>query len=214
MVGGRYAFATPAVTGASMAHSLGGSLTLFAGLVGIAGPAMAGAAGWVLEANVAKPSYAVADPTSTDLNIDAVVLSCEQGPDRRGVQLRLYLSGAGPLAPKAAAAALKDDPRVELDIDGVSQTAELMFADDFVVVADTADGTMPLLSDAFLEKLQAGRRLELRFDLVQEPRGQAPVFDGSAVVDLQAGSGGRAVAVVRRCADEPSQHLAETPRGR
>ncbi|MPZ30797.1 MAG: hypothetical protein GEV13_07330 [Rhodospirillales bacterium] len=175
---------------------------------------MAGAAGWDLEANVASPSYAVAEPASTDLNIDAVVLSCERGPDRRGLQLRLYLSGTGPLAPKAAAAALKDDPRVELAIDGVSQTAELLFADDFVVVADSSDGTMPLLSDSFLDKLQTGRRLELRFDLVQEPRGQAPSFDGSAVVDLQAGPGGRAVATVRRCADEPTQHLAETPRGR
>ena len=214
MVGGRYAFPTPVVTGASMAHSLGRSLTLFAGLVGIAGPAMAGAAGWSWKRTLSKPSYAVAEPTSTDLNIDAVVLSCEQGPDRRGLQLRLYLSGTGPLAPKAAAAALKDDPRVELAIDGVSQTADSLFADDFVVVADTADGTMPLLSDAFLDKLQAGRRLELRFDLVQKAPGQAPSFDGSAVVDLQAGSGGRAVTVVRRCADEPSQHLAETPRGR
>ena len=197
-----------------MAHSLGGSLMLFAGLAGLAAPAMAGAAGWALEANVTKPSYAVAEPTSTDLNVDVVVLSCEQGPNRRGVQLRLYLSGAGPLAPKTAAAALKDDPRVELAVDGVSQTAELMFADDFVVVADTADGTMPLLSDGFLEKLQAGRRLELRFDLVQEPRGQAPAFDASTVVDLEAGSGGRAVAAVRLCADEPAQHVAETPRGR
>jgi hypothetical protein len=196
-----------------MAHLFDRSLILL-GLVGIAGPAMAGAAGWTLEANVSSPSYAVAEPTSTDLNIDTVVLSCEQGPDRRGMQLRLYLSGAGPLAPKAAAAALKDDPRVELAIDGVSQTADLLFADDFVVVADTSDGTMPLLSDALVEKLQAGRQLELRFDLVQEPRGQAPSFDGSAVVDLQAGSGSRAVAAVRRCADQPTRHLAETPRGR
>jgi hypothetical protein len=196
-----------------MAHLLDRSLILF-GLVGIAGPAMAGAAGWTVEADVSSPSYAVAEPTSTDLNIDTVVLSCEQGPDRRGLQLRLYLSGVGPLALKAATAALKDDPRVELAIDGVSQTADLLFADDFVVVADTADGTMPLLSDGLVEKLQAGRQLELRFDLVQKPRGQAPSFDGSAVVDLQAGSGSRAVAAVRRCADQPTQHLAETPRGR
>jgi hypothetical protein len=197
-----------------MAHLLDRSLTILLGVVGIAGPAMAGAAGWTLEANVSSPSYAVIEPTSTDLNIDTVVLSCEQGPGRRGLQLRLYLSGTGPLAPKAAAAALKDDPKVELAIDGVGQTAELLFADDFVVVADTADGTMPLLSDAFLDKLQAGRRLELRFDLVQEPGGQAPSFAASAVVDLQAGSGSRAVAAVRRCADQPTQHLAETPRGR
>lgn len=197
-----------------MARLLSRPLTFFAGLVGLAGPAMAGAAGWGLEANVRDPSYAVAEPTATDLNVDVVVLSCEQGPERRGLQLRLYLSDAGPLAPKAAAAGLKDDPRVELVVDGVSQTADLLFADDFVVVADSADGTMPLLSNAFLDKLQAGRRLELRFDLVQEPNGQAPAFDGSAVVDLQAGSGSRAVAAVRRCADQPGQHLAETPRGR
>lgn len=196
-----------------MAHLLGGSLTFFAGLIGLAGPAVAGAAGWGLEANVASPSYAVAEPASTDLNIDAVVLSCEPGPERRGLQLRLYLSGTGPLAPKGAAA-LKDDPRVELVVDGVSQTAELLFADDFVVVADAADGTMPLLSDTLLDKLQTGRRLELRFDLVQEPHGQAPSFDGSAVVELQAGSGGRAVAVVRRCAGEVTDQVAETPRGR
>ncbi len=196
------------------------SITLVAGLICVAVPAMAGSAGsvgsagWALEADVQNPSYAVAEPVSTDLNVDTVVLSCEQGPDRRGLQLRLYLSGNGPLAPKAAAAALKDDPRVELVVDGVSQPAELLFADDFVVVADTADGLMPLLSDAFLDRLQAGRRLELKFDLVQEPRGQAPSFDGSAVVDLQAGAGNRAVKVVRHCADEPTQHLAETPRGR
>jgi hypothetical protein len=187
---------------------------ILSGLVGLAAPAMAGAAGWALEANVSSPSYAVVEPASTDLNIDTVVLSCEQGPDRRGLQLRLYLSGTGPLAPKAAGAALKDDPRVELSIDGVSQTADLLFADDFVVVADTADGTMPLLSEALVEKLQAGRKLELRFGLVQKADGDAPSFDGSTVVDLQAGTGGRAVAAVRRCADQPTQHLAETPRSR
>jgi hypothetical protein len=68
------------------------------------------------------------------------------------------------------------------------------------------------LSDAFLDKLQSGRRLELKFDLVQEPRDQAPSFDASAVVDLQAGVGSRAVAAVRHCADGSTQHLAETPR--
>jgi len=192
-------------------------VSLLAGLIGVAAPAMAGSAGsagWDLEANVRNPSYAVAQPASSDLNIDVVVLSCEQGPDRRGLQLRLYLTGTGPLAPKAVGAALKDDPRVELVVDGVSQSADLLFADDFVVVADAADGPMPLLSNVFLDKLQAGRRLELKFDLVQEPRGQKASFDGSAVVDLQAGAGGRAVKVVRHCADEPTQNLAETSRGR
>lgn len=193
------------------------SVTLIAGLIGVAAPAMAGVAGtagWDLEANVRDPSYAVAEPASTDLNIDTVVLSCEQGPNRAGLQLRLYLSGSGPLAPKVAATELKDDPRVELVVDGASQPAELLFADDFVVVADSADETTPLLSDAFLDKLQTGRRLELRFDLLQEARGEQPAFDGSAVVDLQAKAGSQAVKLVRHCAEEPAQHLAETPRGR
>ncbi len=197
-----------------MAYLLNRPLMLLAGLIGLASPAMAGAAGWALEANVRDPSYAVTEPTSTNLNIDVVVLTCEQVTDRRGLQLRLYLSGNGPLAPKVATTALKDDPRVELVVDGVSQPAELLFADDFVVVADSADGTMPLLSDAILDKLQAGRRLELKFDLVQERSNQAPSFDSSAVVDLQAGAGGRAVTAVRQCASGSTQHLAETPRGR
>ncbi|MBY0325111.1 MAG: hypothetical protein K2X72_40810 [Reyranella sp.] len=196
-----------------MAHLFGRPLTLFAGLIGFTAPAMAGAAGWGLEPNVRDPSYAVAEPTSTDLNVEAIVLSCEQGPGRRGLQLRLYLSGDGPLAPKAATAALKDDPRVQVVVDGTSQSADLLFADDFVVVADTADGTMPLLSDAFLDKLQTGHRLEFKFDLVEKSGGQAPSF-ASTVVDLQGGAGSRAVKVVRHCADEPTQHLAETPRGR
>lgn len=197
-----------------MAYSLNRPLLLLAGLIGLTSPALAGPAGWALEANVRDPSYAVTEPTSTNLNIDVVVLTCEQWTDRRGLQLRLYLSGTGPLAPKVATSALKDDPRVELVVDGLSQPAELLFADDFVVVADSADGNMPLLSDALLDKLQAGRRLELKFDLVQEHSNQPPSFDSSAVVDLQAGAGSRAVIAVRQCAGGPTQHLAETPRGR
>ena len=167
------------------------------------------AAGWDLEQGVPSPSYAATEPERTDLNVDIVALTCEAGPKRRGLQLRLYLSSLGPLAPKGVVA-LKDDPRVELAIDGVSRPGDLMFADDFVLVADAADGRMPLLSDSLLDALQTGRRLELRFDLVSEPAGQAPSFDSTVVVDLQAGPGGAAVAAVRRCAGEPAQQVAET----
>jgi hypothetical protein len=76
----------------------------------------------------------------------------------------------------------------------------LLFADDFVVVADFTDGLMPILSGALLDALQAGRRMELQFQLLQGTHGQTPAFDGIAVVDLQAGPGGAAVAAVRRCA--------------
>jgi hypothetical protein len=175
-----------------------------------AGPANAG---WDLEKDVETPTYAVAEPASTDVNIDGIVLSCEQGPSRTGLQLRLYLAGFGPLAPHGAGA-LKDHPALEFTVDGVRHAAHLIFADGFVVVADTADGVMPLLSEALIRALQYGRRMELRFDLVQEVPGQAPLLDGSVVVNLQAGRGGAAVAAVRRCTGRPGRQVAETPRKR
>ena len=194
-----------------MLRSIGGFLGSFGILVCLASPSVAGTAdtpstavGWELERDVETPSYAVTEPASTNLNIDSVVLSCEQGPSRRGLQLRLYLSGVGPLAPLGADKDLRDDPTVDLIIDGLSHSAELLFADDFVVVADSADGVMPLLSDALLDVLQAGRRMEMRFLLVKVTEGQAPAFDGIAVVELQAGPGGAAVAAVRRCAGQIS----------
>ena len=194
-----------------MLRSIGGFLASFAILIGLANQSVAGtsgtrspAVGWELERDVETPSYAVTEPASTNLNIDSVVLSCEQGPSQRGLQLRLYLSGDGPLAPLGAGKDLKDDPTVDLIIDGLSHSAQLLFADDFVVVANSVDGVMPLLSDALLDVLQLGRRMELRFQLVKVTRGQAPAFDGIAVVELQAGPGGAAVAAVRRCAGQIS----------
>jgi len=173
------------------------------------GVAHAANPGWDLEKDVDAPSYAVAEPASTNLNVDAIVLSCEQGPGRTGLQLRLYLAGSGPLAPKGVGA-LKDHPRLEFAVDGVRHAAQLVFAADFVVVADASDGNIPLLSDALIGALQHGRKMEMRFDLVQEAAGQAPAFESSVVVDLQAGRGGSAVAAVRRCTGEPGQQVAET----
>ena len=69
-----------------------------ANLSAINGHAMA--SGWELERDVETPSYAVIEPESTDLNIDSLVLSCEQGPLRRGLQLRLYPSVPGTLYPQ------------------------------------------------------------------------------------------------------------------
>ena len=190
-----------------MLRLIGAILGLFVTCICLARQAVAGetdirspAVGWELERDVETPSYAVTEPASTNLNIDSVVLSCEQGPSRRGLQLRLYLLGGGSLAPLGAGKDLKDDPAVDLKIDGLSHSAQLLFADDFVVVADFADGATPLLSDALLDVLQAGRLMELRFRFVKVAHVKAPAFDGIAVVDLQAGSGGAAVADVRRCA--------------
>ena len=60
---------------------------------------------------------------------------------------------------------------------------------------------------ALLDVLQAGRTMKLRFRLIKMTHGQAPVFDGIAVVDLQ---GGAAIAAVRRCSDG---NFAVTERG-
>jgi hypothetical protein len=203
-----------------MVRLISGLLAFSATLSGLAAPSLAGApnarpaGGWEVEKNVDAPSYAVTEPTRTDLNIDTVVLLCEQGPKKPVLQLRLYLSGNGPLAP-VGVTNLKDDPKVELAIDSGSHPVDLLFADDFVVVADATEGTMPLLSGKLLDALQAGRRMELRFHYVQETKGQTRALDATAVVDLQAGPGGAAVAAVRRCSGETAgaPQVAHAPAG-
>ena len=189
----------------------------FLALSALAGQSVVGAAhaanvGWDLEKDVETPSYAVVEPASTNINVDVIVLSCEQGLGGTGLQLRLYLAGTGPLAPKGVGA-LKDHPSLEFAIDGVRHAAHLAFADDYVVVSDTTAGVTPLLSEALIGALQHGRKMEMRFDLVQEAAGQAPRFESSVVVDLQAGQGGSAVAAVRRCAGQPGQLIATSHKG-
>ena len=196
--------------------SLPRALRRFLTLAVLAGQSIVGAAhaaqpGWDLEKDVDAPTYAVAEPASTDVNIDSIVLSCERGPAHTGLQLRLYLAGTGPLAPHGAgvrAGILKDQPTFEFAVDGVRHAAQLVFAGEFVIVADAADGSLPLLSERLIAALQNGRRMEMRFDLVQEAAGEAPAFDGAAVLDLQAGRGGAAVAAVRRCGGKQDQQIA------
>lgn len=209
-----------------MVRLLGGFAAFSATLTALAAAALAGApnarpaatGGWQVEKGVERPTYAVAEPSRTDLNIDSVVLLCEQGPKAPVVQLRLYLSGNGPLAP-AGVANLKDDPKVELAIDNASHPIDLLFADDFVVLADARDGAVPLVSAGLLDALQAGRRMELRFHYVQEIKGgKTRPVDATAVVELQAGPGGAAVAAVRSCGGEPAANpqvaQASAARGR
>ena len=191
--------------------ALGALLFTIAGRSAINAYAMA--AGWELERDVETPSYAVIEPESTDLNIDSLVLSCEQGPLRRGLQLRLYPSGPGTLFPQNTGD-LKADPTVELAIDGASYVVQVLFADTFAVVADSADGVMPLLSRNLVDALQVGQRMELRLHIVQTARGQGPDLGGTAAFNLQAGLGGAAVAAVRRCAGAPDLHSANQPASR
>lgn len=204
-----------------MVRLISGLLAFSAALSALAAPSIAGApnarpaGGWEVEKNVDKPSYAVVEPSRSDLNIDTVVLLCEQGPKTPVLQLRLYLSGNGPLAPTGVAN-LKDDPKVELAIDNANHKVDLLFADDFVVLADATEGMMPLLSAKLVDALQAGRKMELRFHYVQEIKGgRARPVDATAVVDLQAGPGGSAVAAVRSCGGEvTAPQVAHAPAGK
>lgn len=161
--------------------------------------------GWELESGVDVPSYAVIDPQSTDLNIDSVVLACEAEGDRRFLQLQIYLSTEGPLQPKGVLPQrLKDDPRAAIAIDGRMFPAEILFADDYAVLADETAQMFPQLSEGLLDAMQTGKTMVLHFDLVAEPADQPAAFDGVAVIRLQAAGGGKAVSAVRRCAAPPS----------
>jgi len=171
-------------------------------------PALAGALdaneSWTTERGLDSPSYAMIEPRSRNLNIDVVVLACEQADDRRVLQLQLYLTNDGPLMPHGAEAGrAKSNPRAEIAIDGRVFPVGLLFADDHVVLGDETHQIFPRLSDRLLDAMEQGTTMRLRFDLVAEPVGQPAAFDGEAVVDLQTGSAGargKAVAAVRRCA--------------
>ena len=169
-----------------------------------AAPSFAGIAGefegWEPEQGVEPPSYAVIDPKSTDLNIDSVVLACEEAGDRKVLQLQIYPSTEGPLLPKGVSPQrLKDDPRVEITIDGRTFSVGILFADDYAVLADETEQMFPQLSEELLDAIEKGRIMVLSFDLVAESAGQPAAFDGEAVIALQAGRRGKAVSAVRRC---------------
>lgn len=175
------------------------TLSVLAVLVGRADAHPPAATGWDLEKDVDVPSYAVAEPANADVDIDTIVLTCEQGQRRPGLQLRLYPMDGGPRA-----SADTKDPTLDFAVDGVRYAVQLLFAGSFMVVADSADGAVPLLSEALLDAIQAGRRMELRFSSA----------DSLTIVDLQAGRGGAAVAAVRRCAGKAAPRTAEKVAGR
>lgn len=161
--------------------------------------------GWRLEQDVDVPSFAVVEPTSTDLNIDTVVLACEEAGSDRLLQLQLYLSDDGPLRPKGVlASSLKEGPQAEISIDGHVFPVALLFADVYAVLADAQAGPFPLLSDQLVEAMQTGKKMTVRFDLLAERAGEPARFDGEAVIDLRRGGGREALTAMRRCANPAS----------
>ncbi len=174
------------------------ALLLWAVLIAGAADPPSGSAGWTLREGEGRTLYAVSAPTSTTVNVTAVVLACEVAPAERTLQLQLYVDGERPLMPVGARREqLKEDPQLRLEIDGVAYPAKLYFAGDFVVIADRADGTLPALSPGLAERFERGARLMLRFDLLTEKTGGSD-FDGATIVELKAGDGSKAIAAVRR----------------
>ena len=83
----------------------------------------------LIEEDVDMPSYAAVEPTTTNLNIDAVVLACEQAENSRVLQLQLYLLDDRRLRPSGAPSAeLGDDPRAVISIDRREFPVAMLFA--------------------------------------------------------------------------------------
>jgi len=153
---------------------------------------------WGTEPGVSPPSYALTEPTESDLNVDTVVLVCSETGQGRALELDLYLAEPGPLLPNNADPRwLKERPSVEISIDGRTFRADLLFSDDHVVVTDASDRRRPILSAALLDAMQSGRTMVLRFDLLKESPDGASRFDSLLVIDLRSGQS--AIASVRRC---------------
>jgi hypothetical protein len=158
-------------------------------------------ADWKLKRDVEPPSYAVIELENSNLNIDSVVLACEEAGHVRVVQLQIYLSTEGPLLPKGARPQqLKGDPRAEIAIDGRVFSVDLLFADTYAVLADETNQMFPQLSERLIDAMATGRTMVLRFDLLAERAGQPAIFDGEVMISLQPRSGGATVSTVRRCA--------------
>lgn len=185
------------------------AVLVLAGLVVATDVTAATAGGWRLEEGVSAPSYAVAEPVASNLNIDVVALVCEEAGSERGLQLQLYLSSPGPLIPNGASPQqLKEQARAEIVLDDQVFPIDILFADDRVVLADARRQQAPVLSDRFVDAMQVARTMQLRFDLVRLHPVDAKEFDGEATIDLRAGASSKAVAAVRRCAEPANRPMA------
>jgi hypothetical protein len=157
--------------------------------------------GWRIEQGVEIPSYAVVEPTVTNLNIDAVVLACEEAKESKVLQIHLYLPDEGPLRPIGVPRGPARDPQVQVSIDDRVFPVALFFADDHAVLADDREGWFPRLSSQLIKALRTGQTMTMRFTLTAEqPYGRPASFNGEATVDLQDGDAREAVAAVLRCA--------------
>jgi len=172
----------------------------------LVGPGLANVGnGWELEESAGQPAFATAIPSATNLDIEAVVLACERADDVGVLQLQLHPAGDDPAIRTIGPPEWSYGRRAEIKIDGRLFPADVLFADDYVVVANETHGRFPRLSDPLLDAMATGRVLVLRLSVDLETMSRDRAADGYAKVDLQAGYGSRAIAELRRCANPRSR---------
>lgn len=172
-----------------------GALCLFLASAAAAATGAGAGGAWVTEPGVNPPGYAVTEPVDGNLNVDTVVLMCDQLDGRRSLRFEIYLTGPDRLMPNGAdPQKLRENPVAEISVDGRAFPTQLLFADDYALVADSAVGRQAALSDDLLDALMHGDTMVIRFGLLKA----AARFDSAIVVDLAAGHD--AIRNVRRCA--------------
>ncbi|MBV8407691.1 MAG: hypothetical protein JOY64_08680 [Alphaproteobacteria bacterium] len=160
--------------------------------------------GWELQETAGQPAFATAIPSHTNLNIEGVVLACERADDGDVLQIQFY-----PAADDASIRAIGPPVwsygrRAEIRIDERVFPADVLLADDYVVITDATRGRFPQLSEPLLDAMAIGRTMVVRLSVDVETITRDRSIDGYAKVDLQAGHGSRAIAALRRCASPTS----------
>jgi hypothetical protein len=156
--------------------------------------------GWELERTSGQPTFATAIPSDTNLNIDAVVLACERADHRAVLQLQLHPSGDDVAIRAIGPPIWSYGRRAEITIGERVFAADVLIADDYVVVANESRGRFPTLADPLLDAMATGRTMVVRRTIDVESISRDRGVDGYAKVDLRAGHSSRAIAALRRCA--------------
>jgi hypothetical protein len=157
--------------------------------------------GWELQETPGQPATAI--PSRTNLNIECVVLASERADDSEVLQLQLYPT-AGNVSIRAFGPPVWSyGRRAEIRIDERVFPVDVLFADDYVVVANETRGRFPMLSESLLDAMATGQTMDLRLSVDMETISRDRGVDGYATVDLRAGQGSRAVARLRSQARAP-----------
>ncbi len=124
-----------------------------------------------------------------------------RGLGKKVLQLQLYLTETGPCGRNTRRCGRSRAIRARpFPIDRLTFPVSVLFAGDYAVLADGQAGAFPSLSEALLEAMQAGSRMTLHFDLVEERPGQSRRLRRRGRCRSRSPVGRQAVAAMRRCA--------------